>query len=108
MPDGDRIADDLITGIGPVTAEVYGEDTPEKRRRVYRQMYEVDPDERLKGIFRVGGKISCLRSVLRADLQRRAEEGAVRKPRTPIQDLSPVRAFSATRPRRRRRPPPPG
>lgn len=73
MPDYGRIADDFKTGISATTIEIFGEDTLENRRKVYRQLSEVDPAERLKGIFKVGGKVCCVPSIVRADLRRRAQ-----------------------------------
>lgn len=73
MPDGNSIADDLIIGIGNVTRELYGIDTEQNRRRVYRQRSEVKREQRLRGLITYGGQVALIRSIARADLQRRAE-----------------------------------
>jgi hypothetical protein len=68
MPQGPLIADDLRIGLGPVTVELLGEDTPENQRKVH-YLYE----RGLKGLFKVGDRtIACIPSVVRAELARRA------------------------------------
>jgi hypothetical protein len=72
MSDGNRIADDFRRGITAVTIELYGEDRPENRRKVYRE-FEKRPEYRLKGIFKTGEReVCCVPSIVRADLLRRA------------------------------------
>jgi hypothetical protein len=78
------IADDFRDNIAAVTIELYGADTRGNRRKIYRQLHEVPPDQRLRGIFKVGGKICCVPSVIRADLTRRAvAETATNMQRSP-------------------------
>ena len=72
MANGSTIADDFRTGISAVTIEIYGADTEQNRRKVYRQLSEVPPGQRLRGIFTVGRKVCCVPSIVRADLRRRA------------------------------------
>jgi hypothetical protein len=73
MPDSTRpINEDLVVGIGPVTAEIYGQDTKKYRRKVYGQ-FERDPEKRLKGLLKMSDRgIALIRSVFREDLRRRA------------------------------------
>ena len=72
MPDGASIADDFRDGISATTIEVYGADTPKNRRKIYRQLNEVAPEKRIKGIIKVGDKVCCIPSIVRDDLRRRA------------------------------------
>ena len=72
MSEARRVADDFRDGIGPVTLEIYGEDTPENRRKVYRQ-FELPEGQRLKGIFKISERrVACVPSLVRADLVRRS------------------------------------
>jgi hypothetical protein len=68
----DRIAADFRDGIGPLTEEIFGEDNPQNRRKVYRQ-FELPPAQRLKGIFKLSERrVACVPSIVGADLARRA------------------------------------
>jgi hypothetical protein len=72
MSDDVRIADDFKSGISQVVVEIYGSDTVKNRRRVYRQL-ELPSEKRIKGIFKTGEReVSCIPSIVRADLHRRA------------------------------------
>jgi hypothetical protein len=72
------IADDFLDDLGAIARELFGADTKQTRRKVRYQANEAPREQRLKGIFKLGSKTCCLRSVLRADLARRAglSEGA--------------------------------
>jgi hypothetical protein len=72
MSESSRIADDLRVGIGAVTIELFGENTKQNQRKVYRQ-FELPEDQRLKGIFKISERrVACVPSIVRADLARRA------------------------------------
>lgn len=69
----ERIANDFSDEIGEISVEIFGRDDRKARRRVHYLCCEVRPEHRLRGLFKVGHKICMLKSVLRADLRRRAE-----------------------------------
>ena len=72
MSEEDRIADDYRRGIAAVTIELFGSDTKVNRRKVYRE-FEKKPEYRLRGVFKTGEReVSCVRSIVKADLLRRA------------------------------------
>jgi hypothetical protein len=67
-----RVADDYREGIGPVTEELYGEDTQPNRQKVYHQLRQ-PPEKRLKGLFKVSPRrVALVPSEARADLARRS------------------------------------
>jgi hypothetical protein len=72
MPGSTRIADDYREGIGPVTIELYNDDTPTNRNKIYAQFRKPE-DQRIKGLFKVSERrVACVPSIVRADLERRA------------------------------------
>lgn len=68
----ERIADDFVDDIKLIAIELFGSDDRSAQRRVHYLCNELPPEQRLRGLFRVGSKICMLKSVLRSDLERRA------------------------------------
>ena len=109
-PPPKRIADDFVDGIAATTLEIFGADTRVNRRKVYRQLSEVAPELRLRGIIKVAGRVCCIPSMVRADLARRARE-AVQPKQTgtngtgvEVSDEARASAAIAPTPRHRGRP----
>jgi hypothetical protein len=57
----DDLAKDLLLGAGPIAKDLFGEDTPENRRKIYHWH-----EERVLPTFRFGGKLASTRSAIRA------------------------------------------
>jgi hypothetical protein len=70
-PRGETIADDYVPDIGKLAEVVLGADTEKNRRHLRREM-EKPPGKRLRGLFKHGGRIRGIPSMIRADLLRRA------------------------------------
>ena len=69
------VADDLMLGAGPIAEFIYGKDTPETRRNVYRNPFGF-------GFFKHGNTLAALKSNTRAELaeaQRIAREAPTRE-----------------------------
>jgi hypothetical protein len=71
------IAADFSDDIAVIAEEVYGSDSRKHRRRIYYLLSEVPAEDRPAGLFKIGGKACMMRSVLRADLERRALAAAI-------------------------------
>jgi hypothetical protein len=68
----ERISDDLVTDIRVIARELFGRDDRSATRRVHYLCNELPAEQRLRGLFRVGSRICMLKSVVRAELERRA------------------------------------
>lgn len=71
MSEG-RIGDDFSDDIREIALELFGRDDRSAQRRVHYLVSEIPEKQRLKGLFKLGSKVAMVRSVLRADLERRA------------------------------------
>jgi hypothetical protein len=68
-----RIADDFSDDIKEIARELYNTDDRAAQRRIHYLLSESkDPP---RGLFKLGSKVCMVRSVLRADLERRARGG---------------------------------
>jgi hypothetical protein len=66
----ETIAGDLLLGAGPIAFFIYGVNTPEMRRNVYRNVFDLP-------LFKHGNTLAALKSGIRAALteaQRKASE----------------------------------
>lgn len=55
--------DDVLAGVGPIAEFLFGEDTPQHRKRVYRLTSGVPPNKRIP-TYRLGNLIRARRSRL--------------------------------------------
>ena len=55
------VANDLLLGAGPIALFIYGEDTPDTRRNVYRNPFGFS-------FFKHGAVIAALKTTIRAEL----------------------------------------
>lgn len=55
------VANDLLLGAGPIARFIYGEDTPDTRRNVYRNPFRFS-------FFKHGAVIAALKTTIRAEL----------------------------------------
>jgi hypothetical protein len=70
--DLELIHEDLVTGPGPVSIELFGVDTKRNRRRVYHLL-----EHKFPGLLKLSDRqIGCLRSVIRVELLRRSGAAA--------------------------------
>jgi hypothetical protein len=58
---GESLAGDLMLGAGPIAFFIYGEDTPETRRDIYRNPMKLS-------FFKHGALIAALKSSIRAEI----------------------------------------
>jgi hypothetical protein len=66
----DSIANDLLLGAGPIALHIYGADTPETRRNVYRNVLKLS-------FFKHGNTLAALKSTILSEIkemQRQAQE----------------------------------
>lgn len=68
----DRISVDFSDDLKEIAFELFNSDDRAAQRKVHYWVNELPAEQRLQGLFRVGSKICMWRSILRADLQRRA------------------------------------
>jgi hypothetical protein len=68
----DRIGADFSDDINEIAFEMYGRADRKAIRRVHYLVSETPEPERLKGLFKLGSKVCMMRTVLRAELERRA------------------------------------
>jgi hypothetical protein len=60
-PQEVTVASDLLLGAGPIALFIYGEDTPDTRRNVYRNPFGFS-------FFKHGAIIAALKTTIRAEL----------------------------------------
>jgi hypothetical protein len=84
------IADDLLLGAGPIAFFVYGVDTPESRRNVYRNVFKLP-------LFKHGNTIAALKSGIRAALTEAQHKASEER-----QQKKEAQAHAIVKPRRRR------
>jgi hypothetical protein len=68
----ERISADFSDDLKEIAIELFNSDDRAAQRRVHYWVNELPQEQRLKGLFRIGSKICMVRSILRADIERRA------------------------------------
>jgi hypothetical protein len=94
-PQGESLAGDLMLGAGPIAFFLYGEDTDETRRDVYRNPMGLS-------FFRHGALLAALKSTLRAEIAA-AQKSASEKTQTERQKKLNKETARAPLPKRNRR-----
>jgi len=85
------VAEDLLLGAGPIAFFIYGENTPESRRNVYRNPFGFS-------FFKHGNTIAALKSTIRAEVveaQQAAREKRQRLKESPPKPVIKRRARRA-------------
>src|SRR5215472_5941114 len=67
------IADDFSTDIREIVIELFRTDSKRNRRKVYYLISEAPADQRMPGLFKLGGRVCLVRSVFRQGLIDRAK-----------------------------------
>jgi hypothetical protein len=87
----ETIADDLMLGAGPIAFFIYGADTPEMRRNVYRNVFNLP-------LFKHGNTLAAFKSVIRTALMEAGPKAALERQRKAAAEAAKV-----VKPRRGRR-----
>lgn len=68
----DRICDDFSDDLKEIATELFNSSDRSAQRKVHYWVSELPEEQRPRGLFKLGSRVCMMRSILRADLERRA------------------------------------